>query len=188
MGTHEYEALMDAARYPGDMLTLAFCEILSRSAMRGMDTEELGRLRDHYFPEAGSEIAFCFEQAGTSGERAVFRNDEMADIVQLLLEHRRDGSEEIRWLAHAIAAACLGNDHLWRDMGLSSRDVLSDLLRGYFGPLYEKNAGNMKWKKFFYKLLCERAEVKMCKAPSCNVCTDYAACFGPEDGPPSVGC
>ena len=65
-------------------------------------------------------------------------------------------------------------------MGLPNRDVLSQLLRRYFTTLYEKNIGNMKWKKFFYKQLCEQAKVMLCKAPSCQVCTDYTACFGPE--------
>jgi nitrogen fixation protein NifQ len=39
----------------------------------------------------------------------------------------------------------------------------------------------MKWKKFFYKQLCDRAEVKMCPAPSCQVCNDYQNCFGSEE-------
>ena len=188
MGMQEYDALMGAARYPGDVLTLALGGVLSRSPIQGLDTEELGRLRDRYFPAAGGETARCFEQPGGSGECPAFRDDEFADIVHLLLDHRRDDSEGTRWLAHAIATACLENNHLWQDMGLPSREVLSELLRRYFGSLYAKNAKNMKWKRFFYKQLCDRAEVNMCKAPSCKICTDYAVCFGPEDGQASVGC
>ena len=45
----------------------------------------------------------------------------------------------------------------------------------------KKNTGNMKWKKFFYKQLCDRAEVNLCKAPSCQVGADYRSCFGPEE-------
>jgi len=29
--------------------------------------------------------------------------------------------------------------------------------------------------------LCDRAEVRACSAPSCQVCVDYQKCFGPED-------
>jgi nitrogen fixation protein NifQ len=65
-------------------------------------------------------------------------------------------------------------------MGLPSRAVLSQLMRHYFTTLYYRNSANLKWKKFFYKQLCDRAEVRVCKAPSCGVCSDYAACFGPE--------
>jgi nitrogen fixation protein NifQ len=39
----------------------------------------------------------------------------------------------------------------------------------------------MKWKKFFYKQLCEREGVNACKAPSCAACDDYSKCFGSED-------
>jgi nitrogen fixation protein NifQ len=65
-------------------------------------------------------------------------------------------------------------------MGLPSRDVLSQLMRAYFPVLYYKNSTNMKWKKFFYKQLCDRRDVPMCKAPSCGQCCDYALCFGAE--------
>jgi len=33
---------------------------------------------------------------------------------------------------------------------------------------------------FFYKMLCDRAEVRLCKAPSCGVCSDYSLCFASE--------
>ncbi|HCA26591.1 MAG TPA: molybdenum processing protein, partial [Betaproteobacteria bacterium] len=86
--------------------------------------------------------------------------------------------------SHAVAAACLGGNHLWQDLGLPDRQALSSLLRDHFSSLFAKNTSNMKWKKFFYKQLCERAELPICPAPSCRECTDYAACFGPEDGAP----
>jgi NifQ len=28
---------------------------------------------------------------------------------------------------------------------------------------------------------CDKAELSICRAPSCSVCSDYAVCFGPED-------
>ena len=71
-------------------------------------------------------------------------------------------------------------------MGLTGRQALSDLLQQNFTALHDKNVGNMKWKKFFYKQLCERAEVNLCKAPSCQVCADYRSCFGPEEAVVSV--
>jgi nitrogen fixation protein NifQ len=40
----------------------------------------------------------------------------------------------------------------------------------------------MKWKKFFYRQLCERAGVPICKSPHCAECCDRALCFGPEEG------
>jgi nitrogen fixation protein NifQ len=38
----------------------------------------------------------------------------------------------------------------------------------------------MKWKKFFYRQLCLREEILICKSPTCADCCDQAKCFGPE--------
>ena len=109
------------------------------------------------------------------------RMEEFDDIVQLLLDHACDGSDATREMALCIANACMGDKHLWQDMGLPSRPALSELMRMRFPALAAKNSGDMKWKKFFYKQLCERAEIFICKAPTCGVCIDYDKCFGPED-------
>ncbi len=44
----------------------------------------------------------------------------------------------------------------------------------------DENSANMKWKKFPYKALCEKMEVRTCRSPGCGVCSDQANCFGPE--------
>jgi nitrogen fixation protein NifQ len=75
----------------------------------------------------------------------------------------------------------MGENHLWQDMGLPSRKVLSQLMTTYFPALAAKNTGDMKWKKFFYRQLCERANVPICKSPHCADCCDYPVCFGGED-------
>ncbi|NMG46239.1 nitrogen fixation protein NifQ, partial [Aromatoleum toluvorans] len=86
-------------------------------------------------------------------------------------------------LAHALATACMGNNHLWQDLGLPHRRALSQLMEEQFTTLSRRNTGDMKWKKFLYKQLCEREEIFVCKSPSCGECSDYQACFGPEEGP-----
>ena len=86
-------------------------------------------------------------------------------------------------VAHAMAIACLGANHLWEDMHLDSRAELSALIRAYFGPLAALNVRDMKWKNFFYKQICEREGFHACRAPRCEDCCDQARCFGPEDGP-----
>jgi nitrogen fixation protein NifQ len=115
--------------------------------------------------------------------RRVQRDDEVQDLLALLLEHaqpRRAGSAECVALARSIAIACLGDDHLWQDLQLGSRAELSALMRGWFPSLVAKNHGDMKWKKFLYKQLCEREALFICKAPSCATCCDRGLCFGPE--------
>ncbi len=111
------------------------------------------------------------------------RDDEVQDLVALLAEHahpRHAGSAECQEMAHTVATACLGDNHLWQDMQLGSRAELSALMRHWFPTLVAKNHGDMKWKKFLYKQLCEREELFICKAPSCAVCCDRGLCFGPE--------
>jgi nitrogen fixation protein NifQ len=115
--------------------------------------------------------------------RRAQRDDELQDLRALLLEHgapalRRDG--RLADLADTVALACLGDNHLWQDLQLGSRAELSALMRHWFPALVAKNHADMKWKKFFYKQLCERAALHMCRAPSCSVCVDHATCFGPE--------
>jgi nitrogen fixation protein NifQ len=164
---------MLAAEDPANIATLAFGGVLSRFGIQGLDGSTLSRLFSRYFPAAGYP-------EGVGAVCNAMSADEFAELLSLLREHRSDDSEETEWLAHAIASACAGANHLWEDMGLPDRDTLSRLLRRNFTTLFYKNTGNLRWKKFFYKQLCDRAEVRLCKAPSCGVCGDYSLCFGPE--------
>ena len=159
---------------PGDSaMARAFAGVLSRFHTLGLDAREFSALRyRHLRGQARDDPA--------AGGCDALRVEEHGELVELLLAHRADESRETLWLAFTIATACLGDNHLWQDMGLCGREELSGLLRRHFTALYERNIHNMKWKKFFYKELCRQAQVALCKAPSCHACTDYAACFGPE--------
>ncbi len=114
---------------------------------------------------------------------ADYRTDEYDDLVELLHDYCRDDSLASRDLVMVIANACMGNNHLWQDMNLPNRAVLSELMQTNFPRLAAKNSGDMKWKKFFYRQLCERAEIFICKSPSCGACVDYDKCFVSEDVP-----
>jgi nitrogen fixation protein NifQ len=89
-------------------------------------------------------------------------------------------NQETEWLIAIIVAACLGNDHLWQDLGLWSRQELSAMLSHNFPEMASMNNRDMKWKKFIYKQLCEAEGLYVCRAPSCEVCLDYPICFGDE--------
>lgn len=60
--------------------------------------------------------------------------DEYDDLVALLLAYRAYESDTGVWLTHAIATAALRNNHLWQDLGLPNRAVLSRLMRENFPP------------------------------------------------------
>ena len=83
-------------------------------------------------------------------------------------------------MAPIVAAACLGGDHLWRDLGLASRQQLRELLQHNFPQLAQRNVNDMRWKKFFYKQLCEQDGGYVCRSPSCEQCPTHHDCFGEE--------
>ncbi|WP_443112117.1 nitrogen fixation protein NifQ [Aquabacterium sp. OR-4] len=115
--------------------------------------------------------------------RRASRDDEVDEVRALLLDHTDAAAgtaAAIAAMAEVVALACLGDDHLWQDLQLPSRGELSALMQHWFPSLAARNDRDMKWKKFLYKQLCERAEIQVCKAPSCALCSDHALCFGPE--------
>ncbi len=109
------------------------------------------------------------------------RGEEMDDLHRLLMANRTRGSEIEALMADIVVAGCLGSDHLWQDLGLWRRADLSRLMQDNFATLAARNDRDMKWKKFLYKQLCETEGIYTCRAPSCEVCTDYGNCFGPEE-------
>ena len=168
------------ARRPDDAATLAFAGVLAqalrrgrRPLIRGLSEARFQKLLNEYF----CDLALS---NGAAASAKPAEAEEFDEIVELLLEHRSIPSEPGAWLAYTVATAAMGENHLWQDMGLPSRKVLSELMRNHFPTLAAKNSGDMKWKKFFYRQLCERADVPICKSPHCADCCDYAICFGPE--------
>jgi nitrogen fixation protein NifQ len=172
--------LLDHARHTGT-ITLALAGIIGAAVdsgrqplIRGLSDARFQKLLNEFFP--GCEIANGEAQRGLKPPGV----DEFDDLVALLLAHRAEPTEERAWLAFAMASAAMGENHLWQDMDLPSRDVLSALIAEHFPGLAALNVANMKWKKFFYRQLCERAGVPICKSPHCAECVDYPVCFGPE--------
>lgn len=175
--------LLAGAHNPHDLATQAFAGVLhSLSAGRivppgygpGLDSADCVDLLQRYFPRVAKQVhASLCTVAGNASRRSEFD-----DLLQLLLEYRADASDQTRWVAHAVASGCLGSDHLYDDMGLPQRSQLSQLLREHFPALCLKNPGSaMKWKKFFYRQLCLRAEISLCPAPGCQTCVDRKDCF-----------
>ncbi len=108
------------------------------------------------------------------------RRDEWDEIRTLLLSGCPQPNAETETIATVVAAACLGGDHLWRDLGLHSRQQLRELLFYNFPELAARNVQNMRWKRFFYKQLCEQEGGYVCRSPTCEQCSTYNDCFGDE--------
>ena len=182
-----YDPLLAFAVSPDDPVTRTFASAINlvRSSSRlagrrtfGLDINAYKRLLETYFPGAGSTYVPVVNAVKTGASDTA---DEFDELLALLLKHRSDSCFETTWLAYAITACCMADDHLWQDMGLDNRQQLSDMLQQRFPVLYYKNTANMRWKKFFYKQLCEQAGVYVCRAPSCSVCVDYQNCYGSEE-------
>jgi len=120
------------------------------------------------------------ERSALRQELLELRRDEWQELRDLLLAHRRGKDISEHWLAAIVATACMGSEHLWKDLGLSSRAMLKDLLEFNFPELALRNDRDMRWKKFFYKQLCEQQGGYVCRSPSCEQCPTYEDCFGDE--------
>lgn len=180
------QLMLHAAGLPNDELFAKM--IASQNAGQGtlpsglgLGAEDYARLLVRHFP--GSDLLALLEAEVPSPSVPSFdaRLSERQDLITLMSQHRagRDLSE--LWMAEVVAAACMGADHLWQDLGLWSRADLNRLLHENFPALAAMNVHDMKWKKFLYKQLCQQAGVYVCRSPSCEVCTDYQNCYGPED-------
>jgi nitrogen fixation protein NifQ len=100
----------------------------------------------------------------------------------LLLAHARPGDPASVRFAKIVARRAMRDDHLWQDLGLLNRAELNRLLATHFPMLAAGNTRNMKWKKYFYRRLCEAEGFSLCTAPNCRECSDFDGCFGPEEG------
>ncbi len=142
----------------------------------GLEPEQFNALKKHFFP------GYHLSEYAPSGSKLDFsRMLEKEDLINLLKQFSRPDIVEIDWVIGVIVAGSLGGDHLWQDLGLWSRSQLSAMLQYNFPALAAKNDKDMKWKKFLYKQLCEAEGLYLCRVPSCEVCVDYAKCYGSEE-------
>ncbi|MEJ2459486.1 MAG: nitrogen fixation protein NifQ [Novosphingobium sp.] len=149
----------------------AECEGSSLADATGLDGEELGELCRLVYPnvslpEAGEPVVGKEEQALRD---ILWMNCSEASVLELLL-------------TRMIARRSQRPNHLWQDLGLANRTELSMLMEQHFPRLAMKNSADMKWKKFFYRMMCSAEGFRLCSAPVCTECDDFEACFGAEDG------
>ena len=185
--------LLTAAGSAPDATTVALAGVISgldlrpadyRVPVAGLGVEEFAWLLESEFPYLDWATHLTLRDRQRGAARVTNSVDEFADLFALLWDHRVEDDTRTLWLASAVATACMSANHLWQDMGLPHRGMLGALLAEHFPALHARNTEDMKWKKFFYKQLCDRAEIHACRAPSCTVCDDRPACFGPEEGLP----
>ncbi len=158
--------------------------ILAVSAMEGgvvaeragLVAGDLAEVIVRWFPSAHDLIGPWCGQGGTADD------DEIAMVRDLLLAHRSTDGEVGRWLAAMVARRSMEPNHLWEDLGLRERSELTRLLARHFASIAVRNTKHMRWKRFFYRTLCESDGFVMCSAPVCTQCSDFERCFGDESG------
>ncbi len=132
------------------------------------------------FPGAADLLAYA------GGDPGAPEADEQA-LRDILWYHVAGTGTFERALVKMIARRAQRPNHLWQDLGLSSRGQLGLLMRRWFPLLASRNVSDMKWKKFFYRIMCSSTGFTLCTAPVCSECDDFDDCFGPEDGERLLG-
>jgi len=158
------------------ILAVAAMEGRAVAELAGLAPADLAVLVARSFPAAHDVAAAWCVTTGWA------EDDETAMVRDLLLANRSTAGDVGRWLAAMVARRSMEPNHLWEDLGLRDRSELTRLLERHFAPLATRNTKNMRWKRFFYRMMCEDDGFVMCTTPVCSQCRDFALCFGEESG------
>jgi nitrogen fixation protein NifQ len=180
-GHYQSEAQLDDdrsfdAHVFASVLAVAAAEGGMVNERAGLRADDLALLIARWFP-AARHLLLLWRPQNMHAEDA-----EVAMVRNLLSLNCCTPGEDGRWLAAMVARRALEANHLWEDLGLRDRSELSRLLTRHFAPLAERNTRNMRWKRFFYRQLCEDDGFLMCATPVCTDCRDFSLCFGEESG------
>jgi nitrogen fixation protein NifQ len=158
------------------ILALALAEKGRVGDRAGLCDDDLRSLLERCFPHKKWSLSARGESVDN------LDRDEIEMVRDLLLANRSVDDDVGRWLAAMVARRAMEPNHLWEDLGLRERSELTRLLERHFRPLAIRNNKNMRWKRFFYRMMCESDGFVMCSSPVCSNCADYNQCFGPESG------
>ena len=169
--------------FDGHVLACVFAAAADECHAGGSFTDALGicgsvlrRNIERYFPGALGHL----ETFGLDVEPRV--NDDERCLRELLWRYRTASSPINSLLTFLVARRATRPNHLWQDLGLANRGELSKLMLRHFVTLARRNDQDMKWKKFFYRMICRDDGFSMCVAPCCSECGDFDGCFGSESG------
>jgi len=162
------------------VITLAAAEPYDLTRALGLDRAQLTRLLDYFFP-----TVFLDNLLYLSAHATALTPEVNGDVQAILRSHvPADANgrplETSSWLAAILAARAAHPGHLWVAMGLFERPELTAAIRRHLPTLAEANSQNMRWKRYFFKTVCDLNGGTMCKSPNCGACSDYALCFAPE--------
>ena len=157
------------------LLTVAGQEPHDTATALGLTSAELDVLQYTYFPQWDPAAATDWINPETEPLPEI-----NSDVRHLLLSHVPPETVHpptSRWLAQILAARAAQPGHLWIAMGLFKRPQLSAAIRRHLPSMFAANNQNMRWKRFFFKQVCDLNGGTLCRTPNCGECSDYALCF-----------
>ena len=160
------------------LLAIAARETDDPAGALGLSGADFADLRAAYFPEAPTSSPTARGVGGPSAANG--------DVLKLLLAHvpkdpKGIPSPPARWLAQCLAARAARPGHLWIAMGLLERPQLTAAIARHLPSLAAANDKGMRWKRYFFREICNHSGGLLCKSPSCGACSDYALCFAREE-------
>jgi len=181
--THSFATraqLLAASATPNAPGTALFATLLAAHgdpSLLGLSPEQFALLTGRHF--GGMQLPRASLVILSEGQSRFVRA-----LVAFLLSHVLASSAaevaDADCLASIIAHACLRPDHLWRDLGLSGRHDVTDMLSRYFPALVARNIDGMRWKKFLARELALSLGQTPQPAPGCPGCEDFGFCFGDQ--------
>ncbi|NHO56029.1 nitrogen fixation protein NifQ [Acetobacter lambici] len=190
MGAADIHAWLMAAVH-GDMCEGFDAHVLASILAVGLaDAKERNCLPSETLGVGGARLSHLVAQVFPS-VHALFESfesqvepvlEEDENCLRDLLRRATTGDERELLLADMVARRAMAPNHLWQDLGLRSRRELSWLMERYFEPLASRNTGDMKWKKFLFRMICRDEGFRLCSVPVCSECDDFDDCFGDESG------
>lgn len=146
------------------------------SSAIGLDRAALTALIAEWLPAGGGLVDLAAEPS------TIVLDEEESQLLALLDRFSADNAATTQRVAKIVTRRAMSPRHLWQDLGLVNRGELTRLIERWFPQLAADNTDNMKWKKFFYRKICELEGFNLCAAPTCRECNDFENCFGEENG------
>ena len=161
------------------LLTVAGREPHDTATALGLQKDELADLQRYFFPEWDAAAASSMIVPATETFPEV--NNDVRDLLRSHTSVNDDSPPVSLWLSKILAARAALPGHLWIAMGLFERPQLSASIRRHLPTVFATNDKNMRWKRFFFKQVCDINGGSLCKTPNCGECSDYAICFAEDD-------
>ncbi|MGA7814721.1 nitrogen fixation protein NifQ [Caballeronia sp.] len=178
-------ALLSRALNPAAADTIAFARLIGARfharelLLLGLSRKELEAVVERHFPHALDDV---------DPPIAVLlspHSEFVSELRELLLLHDVTATTcaaDAHCLATIISTACLRPDHLWRDLGLTGRDDVTDILQRHYPDLVARNVQQMRWKKFLAQEVALASGRVITHAPGCPGCEDFAYCYPGDVG------